>query len=187
MTTGTPAPSPSPSPSSYEVQVSGEATMVVENAAAFVNSPEAKTGVEKAIAMKAEVMPDQVDVALSLVESEGRRLSSGTVKTEFTITLPADGSSEAASAGAALVETLESIDATELSESIVTMVAEETGTTYDVTVEALQAEEPVVTAEESVAGAVDTGDSTAKTSSSFAHKSAASSMAVFVVIAALLQ
>jgi len=177
------SPSPSPSPSSYEVQVSGEATMVVENAAEFVASAEAKEGVEKAIAAKAAVMSDQVDVTLSLVASEGRRLSSGTVKTEFTITLPADGSSEAASAGAALVETLESIDATELSESIVAMVAEETGTTYGVTVEALTAEEPVVTAEESVVG----GDSTGKTSNSFAHKSAASSMAVFVVFAAMLQ
>jgi len=177
------ATSPSPSPSSYEVQVSGEATMVVENAAEFVASAEAKEGVEKAIAAKAAVMSDQVDVTLSLVASEGRRLSSGTVKTEFTITLPADGSSEAASAGAALVETLESIDATELSESIVAMVAEETGTTYGVTVEALTAEEPVVTAEESVVG----GDSTGKTSNSFAHKSAASSMAVFVVFAAMIQ
>jgi len=146
---------------SHSVKVSGTATMVVENAAEFVASPEAKKGVEKAIATKANVKPDQVEVTLSLVESEGRRLSTETVQMEYTITLPADSSSEADSVGAALVETLESIDTTELSAEIVSEVAEATGVTYVATVEALTAEDPVV--EETETETVDDSSTTSST------------------------
>jgi len=146
---------------SHSVKVSGTATMVVENAAEFVASPEAKKGCEKAIATKANVKPDQVEVTLSLVESEGRRLSTETVQMEYTITLPADSSSEADSVGAALVETLESIDTTELSAEIVSEVAEATGVTYVATVEALTAEEPVV--EETETETVDDSSTTSST------------------------
>ena len=146
---------------SHSVKVSGTATMVVENAAEFVASPEAKKGCEKAIATKANVKPDQVEVTLSLVESEGRRLSTETVQMEYTITLPADSSSEADSVGAALVETLESIDTTELSAEIVSEVAEATGVTYVATVEALTAEDPVV--EETETETVDDSSTTSST------------------------
>jgi len=153
---------------SHSVKVSGTATMVVENAAEFVASPEAKKGVEKAIATKANVKPDQVEVTLSLVESEGRRLSTETVQMEYTITLPADSSSEADSVGAALVETLESIDTTELSAEIVSEVAEATGVTYVATVEALTAEEPVV--EETETETVDDSSTTSSTTAAVVEK-----------------
>jgi len=153
---------------SHSVKVSGTATMVVENAAEFVASPEAKKGCEKAIATKANVKPDQVEVTLTLVESEGRRLSTETVQMEYTITLPADSSSEADSVGAALVETLESIDTTELSAEIVSEVAEATGVTYVATVEALTAEEPVV--EETETETVDDSSTTSSTTAAVVEK-----------------
>jgi len=172
---------------SHSVKVSGTATMVVENAAEFVASPEAKKGCEKAIATKANVKPDQVEVTLSLVESEGRRLSTETVQMEYTITLPADSSSEADSVGAALVETLESIDTTELSAEIVSEVAEATGVTYVATVEALTAEEPVV--EETETETVDDSSTTSSTTAAVVEKndnSAGNKQSQFCVLGAAL-
>jgi len=123
----------------HSVVVSGEAMMEVENASAFVNSEEAKEGVKKAIALKANVESKNVEVTLSLVESEARRLSTGSVKVEFTITLPADSATDASSTAEILQTQLDSISTSELAQAIVTAVAEETGVTYVLEVQAFTA------------------------------------------------
>merc|ERR1719231_1033478 len=98
--------------------------MEVENASAFVNSEEAKEGVKKAIALKANVDPKNVEVTLSLVESEARRLSTGSVKVEFTITLPAESATDASSTAVALQTQLDSISNADLAQAIVDAVAD---------------------------------------------------------------
>jgi len=104
------------------VTSSGEATVLVTDAAAFVADPKAEEGVQKAIAKTAQVEETAVSVSLSVVSTrrlQDRKLQEGTaVKVSFTIIAVANSAQEASSKGSELVQTLQAIDTADLEAAI---------------------------------------------------------------------
>jgi len=122
------------------VTVSGEAILIVADAAAFVADPDAKKGVQNAIASKVEVEKEAVTVELSVASNrrlDGRLLqgTSESVLVEFSITMTV-ASQQATTTGAALVSSLQSIDSAELADAIVAEIEAISGEVYEVEVAA---------------------------------------------------
>eukprot|EP00441_Pelagodinium_beii_P040197 CAMPEP_0197631632 /NCGR_PEP_ID=MMETSP1338-20131121/8734_1 /TAXON_ID=43686 ORGANISM="Pelagodinium beii, Strain RCC1491" /NCGR_SAMPLE_ID=MMETSP1338 /ASSEMBLY_ACC=CAM_ASM_000754 /LENGTH=836 /DNA_ID=CAMNT_0043203135 /DNA_START=57 /DNA_END=2567 /DNA_ORIENTATION=+ len=128
------------------VTVSGEATLTVADAAAFVADPNARLGVQKAIASVASVEETAVTVVLSAFRRlQGRMLQGTSVKVEFTITKTVASEEEAMSKGAELVATLQSSDTSALGAAIVSEIEALSGKTYEVEVAAFTPDtEPVI-------------------------------------------
>jgi len=119
------------------VEVSGEATLTVENATAFVESPESKIGVTRAFATETGVLESAVTVTLSVVTRrlQGRSLQGTSVKADYVITMAATSEEEASSRGSEVVSILQSVDTTELAIVIVSEIENAGGPTYAVVVE----------------------------------------------------
>jgi len=120
------------------VTVSGESTLTVADAAAFVADPSAKKGVQNALASKVGVEPEAVTVELSVISSrrlDGRLLQSESVLVEFEIAMIV-ASQQATSKGAELVSSLQSIDTAELASAIVAEIETLSGEVYEVQVAA---------------------------------------------------
>mmetsp|Transcript_22017 Transcript_22017/g.39458 ORF Transcript_22017/g.39458 Transcript_22017/m.39458 type:complete len:635 (-) Transcript_22017:118-2022(-) len=145
----TPSSTTTTTPSSSAIStitITGESTLAVENATAFVADPTAKVGVQQGLASSAGVEEAEVSVTLSVASSrrlQERKLQGTTVKVEFTITKTVS-SADASATAALLADTLNTIDTSELSEAIVAAIEAAGGETYTLAVEALTAQEPVI-------------------------------------------
>jgi len=114
--------------------VSGQVTLMVADATAFVEDSRSKISVQKAIASQAGVADSEVLVSLSVVISYGlRRLQGSEVQIDFAI-VPSS-----ASEGNALVSTLQSLDAGDLGKAIESEMTDATGEVYAIEVASFHA------------------------------------------------
>jgi hypothetical protein len=117
--------------------ISGNFKMSVNNAAGFINDPQAKTAVRQAIANVSGVAASKVQARLStarrLDTGMHRLLTSGTVQVEYVISLPAGSPSSGAGSASSVSSSLQSVTTASLT-AAVTHALSGSSTSYTVTV-----------------------------------------------------
>jgi len=127
------------------ITIIGQAMLTVADAPTFVEDEHAKTGIQKAIALKAGTAETAVSVNLSVaMASESRRLEASKVQVDFAITEMAS-SEDATSEGSALVSTLQNLNSTELAEAIIAEIVTAGGDAYAIEVAAFNVDPAAIT------------------------------------------